>query len=298
MGVFRMLKVLLRSRNLFSNWLSAGIRYFLMKHGLVREGSIAARCEDKVYMLNPETYSTIIRAYYRKAFDYLECGDSLCAVASYRGWKIRFCDSFEFLYDIVYESIVGGAYDDLDVVNATVVDVGAGVGDTAILFVLRGARRVIALEPYPSLYRKALVNVRINGVEDRVILVNAGLGSFDGEVCAEARDVGGYYLFSPSSRCDARVRMYTLRSLIKEFGVEESSVLKMDCEGCEYETVLHADPGDLKVFKEIVIEYHNGYKELRKFLEDSGFDVSIKPIRSSPQPIEKQGYIVAKRCVK
>jgi predicted RNA methylase len=97
-----------------------------------------------------------------------------------------FYDPFEFLYDIAYEILVGGAYDDLDVVNATVVDVGAGVGDTAILFVLRGARRVIALEPYPSLYRRALVNIRISGVEDRIILVNAALGSFDGEVCAEA----------------------------------------------------------------------------------------------------------------
>jgi hypothetical protein len=34
---------------------------------------------------------------------------------------------------------------------------------------------------------------------------------------------------------------------------------------------------------------------LKKFLEDLDFDVKIKPIRSSPQPIEKQGYIVAKR---
>jgi FkbM family methyltransferase len=209
-----------------------------------------------------------------------------------------FYDSFELLYDIVYENIVGGAYDDLDVVNATVVDVGAGVGDTAILFALRGAKRVIALEPYPSLYRKALVNVRINGVGDRVILVNAGLGPFDGEVCAEMEDVHGYYLFNPSEKCDTKVRMYTLRSLIRELGVERNSILKVDCEGCEYEAILRAASEDLKVFDEIIIEYHNGYVELKRLLEDLGFSVSIKPIRSSPQPIEKQGYIVAKRCVK
>jgi hypothetical protein len=46
------------------------------------------------------------------------------------------------------------------------------------------------------------------------------------------------------------------------------------------------------------IEYHNGYKELKKLLEDLGFHVKIKSIRSSPQPIEKQGYVVAKRSVK
>jgi len=179
-------------------------------------------------MLKLKTYNAIVRAYYVKVFKSLECSDSFYALVIW-GWKIRFNDSFEFLYDIVYENFVGGAYDDIDVTGRTVVDVGAGVGDTAILFVLRGARRVIALEPYPSLYRKALVNIRVNGVEDRIILVNAGLGSFDGEVCAEARNVNGYYLFSPSSRCDVKVRMYTLRSLIKEFNIEGNSILKMDC---------------------------------------------------------------------
>ena len=69
-----------------------------------------------------------------------------------------------FLYDIVRENFVGGAYDDLDVGGRTVVDVGAGVGDTEILFALRGARRVVALEPYPSLYGEALINIRANGI--------------------------------------------------------------------------------------------------------------------------------------
>jgi len=298
MNVFRMLKTLLASRHLFSNWLSAGVKYFLMKYVLVKEGSIVVMCRDRAYVLKPETYGAIVSAHYDRAFESLECSDNLYAVVSYKEWRIRFYDSFEFLHDIVYENFAGGAYDDLNVGGRTVVDVGAGVGDTAILFALRGAKRVIALEPYPSLYGKALVNAKINGVEDRIIFVNACLGQSDGEVCAEVRKVPGYYPFSPDNRCDIRVRMYTLRSLVKEFSIEENSALKMDCEGCEYETVLHADPEDLKVFKEIIIEYHNGYRELKKLLENLGFDIEIKPIRSSPQPIEKQGYIVAKRGTK
>jgi len=86
------------------------------------------------------------------------------------------------------------------------------------------------------------------------------------------------------------VRMYTLRMLIKEFEVEESSVLKMDCEGCEYEAVLNADPGDFAVFSQVIIEYHNGYREIKKHLETAGFSTEIKPIRSAAIPIEGQGY--------
>jgi len=95
--------------------------------------------------------------------------------------------------------------------------------------------------------------------------------------------------------CGVKVRMYTLSSLIKEFNIEDGSILKMDCEGCEYETIPRASSKDLSVFSQIVIEHHNGYHELRNALEKAGFKAVIKPIRSVEIPIERQGYIIAKR---
>ncbi|MFZ8812023.1 MAG: FkbM family methyltransferase [Pyrobaculum sp.] len=128
-----------------------------------------------------------------------------------------------------------------------------------------------------------------------MIPLNASLGVTDGEVCADLGDVEGYFLFRPGGRCDVKVRMYTLKTLIKEFKVEEGSVLKMDCEGCEYEAVLNADPGDLAVFSQVIIEYHDGYSEIKKHLEAAGFSTEVKPIRSVAVPIERQGYVVARR---
>ena len=286
--------MLVSSRRLFSNWLQAGFKYYLVKHGILK-GGVIVKCGGREYVLNPRIYSLIVSAYYNGVFEELECSDSLYAILTYEGRRIRFYDSFEFLYDIVFENFIGGAYSGVDVRSRTVVDVGAGVGDTAILFSLRGARRVIALEPFPSIYRRALVNVRINGVEERVLLVNAGLGSSDEEVCAELSDVHGYYLFKPSGRCDAKIKMYTLSSLVREFRIEDNSVLKIDCEGCEYEVISSSKPEDFRAFEQVVIEYHDGYRELKKFLEDAGFKVMIRRIRSVPVPVEKQGYIVARR---
>ena len=160
---------------------------------------------------------------------------------------------------------------------------------------LRGARRVIALEQYPRLYGEALLNIKANGLADRVDLVNACLGVAGAEVCVDLSDVEEYFLFRPSNRCDVRVRMYMLMTLIKEFEVEEGSVLKMDCEGCEYETVLNTDPGDLAVFSQVIIEYHNGYSEIKKHLEAAGFSTEVRPIRSVAIPIERHGYLVARR---
>ena len=69
----------------------------------------------------------------------------------------------------------------------------------------------------------------------------------------------------------------------------------MECEGCEYEPVPNADPGNLAVFSQIVIECHNGYREIKRHLEAAGFSTEIKPIRSVRIPIERQEYVVARR---
>jgi hypothetical protein len=44
-----------------------------------------------------------------------------------------------------------------------VIDVGANVDDTALYFVLNGARKVIAVEPLPKVARCAEDNVRLSG---------------------------------------------------------------------------------------------------------------------------------------
>jgi hypothetical protein len=107
--------------------------------------------------------------------------------------------------------------------------------------------------------------------------------------------VEGYFLFRPGGRCGVKVRMYTLRTLVKESKVEEGSVLKIDYEGCEYEAVLNADPSDFAVFSQVIIEYHSGYSEIKKCLEAAGFSTEVKPIRSAAIPLERQVYVVARR---
>jgi hypothetical protein len=46
MGIVRRLRVLLASKNLFRNWLSAGIKYYLVKSGFLRDGDIEVVCRD------------------------------------------------------------------------------------------------------------------------------------------------------------------------------------------------------------------------------------------------------------
>ncbi len=71
---------------------------------------------------------------------------------------------------------------------------------------LGGAREVISLEPQPTLYERAMVNLRINGgVEDRVRLLNAALAEQDGYVDACPSDVSDYFEFRPQPNCRNRL---------------------------------------------------------------------------------------------
>jgi hypothetical protein len=127
-----------------------------------------------------------------------------------------------------------------------VVDIGAGVGDSTVYFALRGARRVIALEPVEEYYDELIENIKLNNVESRVIALNE---------YASAN---------------------TLVKLTGEYGINEG-VLKIDCEGCEY-AVLGGTPIEtLKRFKEVMIEYHGSPRPLVKKLVEAGFRVTVMP---------------------
>jgi FkbM family methyltransferase len=306
----RKMRMLVTSRVLFNNWLSAGIKYYLIT--FFPRKAITVRCNNQKYVLSAGAYASIVTAYYDYLFEKLLCEEVIIIQIGlnyciklinndlefiYEGRKIYLYDSADFLRDIIFENFIGGAYNDIVVDNKTVVDIGAGVGDTSILFALKGAKRVIALEPFFNLFKKAMINVKINNLENKILLLNAALGSSDDVVCTEFGDVLKYRVFKPNNRCNKKVTVYTLNTLVNKFNIEEGSILKMDCEGCEYETILNMQPSDLAKFSQIIIEYHNGYIELKKILELAGFETKLKPIRSIKVPIEKQGYIVAKRKI-
>jgi predicted methyltransferase len=71
----------------------------------------------------------------------------------------------------INETFAEGGYEVPEVLSGLrgrdVIDVGVNVGDTALYFILNGARRVIAVEPLPSVVKCAEENVRLSGALTR-----------------------------------------------------------------------------------------------------------------------------------
>jgi hypothetical protein len=92
------------------------------------------------------------------------------------------------------------------------------------------------------LFKELLENLRLNGVFDKVISTNVAIGSRGGATTIEC----------PSGR--TTVDVLRLEDIVKDFNIN-GGVLKIDCEGCEYDIILN-EYDYVKSFDEVYFEYH------------------------------------------
>ena len=221
---------------------------------------------------------------------------------NFEGTDVRMFFDPELQHDarqVILETFSSDVYH-IDVTGRDVVDIGANIGDTAIYFALRGAKRVIAFEPYPSAYQVAKLNVEANSMGNKVTMLNEGIGmpstltidpTFKVKVFSQLR----------VSEAGVRVRLRSLKDLVRSFGLREA-VLKLDCEGCEYGAIMGTSPETLACFKTILMEYHYGSKGLVRRLRKAGFSVQAfyrglvyYVQRDSANPFREKGYLLATR---
>ncbi len=180
---------------------------------------------------------------------------------------------------ILDATFLGGEYDFLRpyLSGALVIDVGAYIGDTVALFASYGARKIVAFEPHPELYQLAQKNIALNHLEERVVLRNEGVASQDGELnIREDSDRGasaGFGLHQSDRGRSVSIRLVSMRKILEEF--DQVEVLKMDCEGSEFEILDELSVGELKKIKVVGLEYHRNPAPIITKLESSGFDVKI-----------------------
>jgi FkbM family methyltransferase len=203
------------------------------------------------------------------------------------------------LYDAVSNGDLLGVffnkiYDFLPVDGKTVIDIGANIGDSCIYFALRRASKIVAIEPFPRSYKSAEKNIEVNGFTNKITLQLAGCNGSRGEI-----NVDPFYESKGHSplidfKQGIKIPLLTLRDILIQNNVlRGDAVLKMDCEGCEYDTILSSSGDTLGFFSHIQLEYHRGYKNLKEKLEKCGFRVSVtKPLleKSSTSEGKKKVY--------
>ncbi len=164
--------------------------------------------------------------------------------------------------------------------NETVIDIGANIGS----FTLRAAKNpavdlVYSFEPFPSNYNLMQKNIQLNNLTKKIHLFKYGIGKKKEKrkFYFDPRGNATHNLFIKSDK-SIEISMLALKDIFEDNALKRCSLLKIDCEGAEYEIFESATSSLLKKIKIICMEYHpNGNPlNIKLKLEKCGFDVSIK----------------------
>lgn len=195
-------------------------------------------------------------------------------------------------YSVCIDEYFSG--DDWDMINFQdrfVIDIGANVGDTTLYFAKNGAN-VIGFEPVKHLYNLGIKNISVNhNLKNNITFINKAVGGKKGEISIEDNNSTKGYMDQNDSY---DIEVITIKDVLNDYNFTPD-VLKMDCEGCEFEIILNED---LTMFNDIIFEHHseatgNDYNLLVEKLKKENFKINTWPCYASNKSFDKIGIIHA-----
>lgn len=170
-------------------------------------------------------------------------GGSRHIVTDIGGKKYNIASDDDYLEHIrgVFEPHMVELFDSLIKPADTVLDIGANIGCTAILFGSR-ANKVVSFEPSPSTYRFLEKNVQASGLNN-VELKNVGLGKSAGRfelTFAANNRAGGFVSNKMQASAGHQVESIEIvqgDAFLEELGITRVDFIKIDVEGFERDVI-------------------------------------------------------------
>lgn len=142
--------------------------------------------------------------------------------------------------------------------DSLIVDIGAYIGDFSLYAAKYLNARVIAYEPTQESYELLKENIGINDLWDRIKPINKAVGPSNEitlNVVKEDNEihVSSYWYPDAEKRV---VQSVTLEEILDMNDLNKIDLLKIDCEGGEYDILLTAPDSVFSRVNNIVFEYH------------------------------------------
>lgn len=163
--------------------------------------------------------------------------------------------------------------------NGIIIDIGANIGTFTVLAGrLKSKSRIYAYEPFPDNYRVLKKNIELNKLQERAKAFQFGVANK-----RETRNLfigkegnATHSLFNNSGK-SVQIKTVSLEDIFKENNLSRCDLLKVDCEGAEYEIFNSVKKNILRKIFAINLEYHsNGNPNtLKKRLKKEGFKVAM-----------------------
>jgi FkbM family methyltransferase len=176
--------------------------------------------------------------------------------------------------------------------DGVMIDLGANIGAVTVDWSKRSrGLRVHAYEPNPATNVVLRRNVEANGLTGSVTVHDEAVGSGTGELGLwtniNSMAATGYSESPPMpGAVMTRVPLIDLNEVVRRAGALPVSLLKMDIEGAEADTLESATPATLTRIRQVILEYHDvrcpgAAARCRKVLERAGFRCRVRRLNAS-----------------
>jgi FkbM family methyltransferase len=255
----------------------------LMKYGIIKNLNINFKDGESITLKNPDDFEMLWNSIKGKSVlknliklslkynkDIITIKSQARLLYFYYDCKMQFLNTAYLLNDL----FIKNQYASLNIKDKYVVDIGANIGDSAIYFGLNGAKHVYAFEPYPYSCKIASRNIKLNKMESKITIINKACSSFKNSFIIDPNFKNVSNIKIKNFKFGKRINMISLENIARNYHIINGA-LKIDCEGCEYDIILNSSNDVLRKFSNIIIEYHKGYVNLKRKIENAGFKTYI-----------------------
>ena len=180
-----------------------------------------------------------------------------------------------------------------------IVDIGAHIGTFSIYAARKYPDGIIySYEPDKKNYEKLVMNVTLNKIEN-VIPFNLAVGKINGKTLLYSDEKGSFGTVGSSlikkQTKSVEVSCITLDDILTINNIDPVDLLKIDCEGGEYDIIFNSNKKTFDKIKSISLEYHNvsNFKgsDIEIFLKEQGYNVKRIPSKKN----DRFGFIYANK---
>lgn len=182
--------------------------------------------------------------------------------------------------------------------NDVIIDVGAHIGVFSVLASRKlQTGKVYAIEPSEESFEYLKRNVAINGANN-VFVSKLALSGSKGVTRLYHDLKGGNWGHTITKKISdefEQIETDNLESYMKDNKIDSCDLLKLNCEGAEYQIILSSSIEVLNKIKMIIIFYHteladgHSVKDLIEHIKECGFSITIRNKRKNG------GWLIAGR---
>ena len=168
--------------------------------------------------------------------------------------------------------------------NDVIIDIGGHIGLFSLYASLKNPNgKIISIEPHPQNFLLLKENMQNNNFLKTKIVNKAIINSNkDIELFIDSQDDSAHSIHGTGNN-SIQIKGTTLKDIMQDNQISNCNMLKMDCEGSEFEIIESLSDEEVLQIEKICLEYHIkdndslNLDNLRNRLKKIGYNVNITP---------------------